>query len=327
MYRCYPQLAHTFSSGRDPLGTVVLCARTFPLRTACILGKRRVSCRVHKAGGVWVRTARFIAVAILCILHFIISLALTAEKVHGQPTETASLRVKVVAVNILLGAVTAGGAQGLRGRNPLGPAIRGALGGGLVLAGKCVVGLNRNTTDWIGRGTVSVGSSIVANASAGEPLFGKLSFALGPIRLHREVDSKVPRAKLNLATFGVAVYFLTQGKRTFQPIPTLQHGVPIFQGERGQANEEAAGVLVLVPGVRRAGITHELAHVTQGEFISLAWGAPFEDWLMGKHSALRVMHQYVDLGLIYPVWAALNGLVEHDKRPWEREANSIMDGC
>ena len=262
-----------------------------------------------------------------CLVWLLAWLVVGGHQVHAQSIDERPSLSKVVAVNIILGAFTAGLAETLRGKNPLDASLRGAVGGGIIIGGKCIIGEGRSITDWLGRGTVSIGSSVVANAAEGRALFGRLSLSVGPISVHRDDSARRPLIKLNLATSLTAAYLIAHPDRNLLGRESLRHGVLVFEGESGQGNHEAAGTMILTRGVRRLGITHEMVHVAQGEFVTTSWGRPVERWLVSTSPSLTRIYKYVDFGILYIGWAGLNRIIEHNDRPWEREATRIAQSC
>ncbi|MGI9043000.1 MAG: hypothetical protein ACR2GK_02615 [Gemmatimonadaceae bacterium] len=234
---------------------------------------------------------------------------------------------KLLGINVILSGVTAGAAQAARGNSFLKGFLQGSIGGVAVYAGKCLLVQRSSVTDWAGRATVAAGSSAVANAAAGRPLLQELVFPLGPVRFFRNNKTRRTRVKLDLGTTVVAAYFVLDRGARFTTGPSLTHGALVFEGEPSRGNLEAAGVLFLSRGAGRQAIAHELVHVGQGDFASTVWEGPLQDWMLGHDPIASKAGEYIDLGILLPVWAGLNALVDRRARPWEKEARSLAAGC
>lgn len=99
-----------------------------------------------------------------------ILVAVSSRVASAQDGEHAS-RAKVLGINVVIGGVTAGASQAVRRGSFWKGLARGSAGGAAVFAGKCLMAQQTTPGSWIGRGTVALGSSVIANASAGRSMF------------------------------------------------------------------------------------------------------------------------------------------------------------
>ncbi len=67
-----------------------------------------------------------------------------------------------------------------------------------------------------------------------------------------------------------------------------------------------------------------MIHAIQYDFSFLVWSSPAEEALMKRIPGGKSVNRYLDLGLNVPLWLALNGAIRYDRRPWEREAVTIV---
>jgi hypothetical protein len=243
----------------------------------------------------------------------------------AYPQSRAQTRRNIIIVNVALGASTGAVGQLLNGHSALKGLLKGAMGGALVSTGKCMVAQQTPLTDWLGRGTVAVGSSVVRNAALGKTSFREIVLPVGPLTLYRDNKSGVLRGRLDLGTALTAIYMESRENTSISPSLSLLHGGLIFETE-GNGGLEAQGV-VRVREENDSELSHELTHVAQDEFVSIAWEEPIESALSRFIPGGKTLHRYVDLGILAPIWAIANGQVAIRDRPWEKEARFFTTGC
>lgn len=254
--------------------------------------------------------------ASVCIVP---SLALAQE-------ETSRIHFKAVAVNVLLGGLTAGIFETAH-RRPFWTAFaKGAAGGAAIVAGKCLIGEQRAVTDWLGRGTVAVGSSMVANAAQGRSLFRRVVLPVGPVRLYRDDSTRRFSVKLDVAHLATATFFATRERSNMDWKKSFQHGGTIVF-DPVSVTVESAGVIRNWQNLPGKTLVHEQVHVAQGEFLSTVLEEPLERYLLDQVPGGKVVHRYFDLGILLPVWAVANAMIPHVDRPWEKDANAFEYGC
>lgn len=236
-------------------------------------------------------------------------------------------RSRVIAANIGIGAIAGGVSSLIRGKPIARGLIGGAAGGLIVFSGKCLVGQGRSATDWIGRATVDLGSSVITNTSSGEEPFRTIALAVGPF--HVTTGSKfIPeRISVDLPTLIAATYFTTRKGSAFELRESLRRNALVVVREPGQGNRAIAGTLYLSRGVTIDGRAHELTHVAQSDMLGTIVSEPIERWALSRTGWGKTLHRFIDLGVAYPLWAVANRQLEHEKRPWEAEARYFAKGC
>ncbi|MGK2963533.1 MAG: hypothetical protein ACSLFK_15540 [Gemmatimonadaceae bacterium] len=205
--------------------------------------------------------------------------------------------------------------------------MRGSAGGGGVFLGKCLIAQQRPLADWVGRGVAAVGSSIVSNAAAGRGSFEVVALPVGPFRVYRDNKARRTRVKLDLPTALASGYFSLRPNTSFRIETSLRHGILAFEDSVNWTARQAAGTVLLKPDPADERVAHELTHIAQYDFVATAWQAPLERTLLGFVPGGSTIHRYVDLGVLLPLWAALNAIVPVQDRPWEKEASSFAAGC
>ncbi len=237
-------------------------------------------------------------------------------------------RIKLLGVNAAIGGITAGVSQAARGRSFWKGMLNGSAGGATVYFGKCLIGQKTTAGDWFGRGTVMLGSSAVANASAGRPILQQLVAPLGPVRLYRDNKTGRQRIKLDFSTTVVALYLATRRGTSFQRGMSLEHGALVFRDASKQRDTEAAGVVILGdPAFPERAFAHELTHVAQQDYVATAWEDPLEEWLFRRLPGGKSVTKYVHIGVLNPLWVALGATIDYRDQPWEKEARSFANGC
>jgi hypothetical protein len=261
---------------------------------------------------------------------------------YCAPRSRTAGQVQTVAVNAALGGVTAGVLRVVHGGRFGGAFARGAAGGALTYAGKRIAVRQFDGAGLLGREVAAVGSSVSYNAGAGVPALRRIVLPFGPIRFYlRPGDASPLRVRVDAATVGALAYALLHVDNRLDFGQSLSSGTPVFRRYDDPGNVPWEGVQVAgvvqvrhAPAERMPGFTlsdevrtyladvaaHERVHVIQYDQSFLLWAAPAEDAVLDRSRLGRSIHRHVDLGLNVPVWAALNGVVGPNARPWEREA-------
>ena len=252
---------------------------------------------------------------------------------------SGALARRYLAVNVGIGAATAGISSWARGGSFWRGLSEGALGGALVYFGKRTIVSRSRFGGLTGREIGAVGSSIVQNASLEKPMLDRFIFPLGPSRLYMKIgDSGGVRLKIDLAGTVAAIYAATRPRSRLDIPASLSAGAPVFispGSAEGPAwyGAQIAGVIQVTdapaflrnnPSGRRqwqSDVTaHELVHVAQYDFSFIAWTETPETALVRRAPRGARISRHVDFGLNEPVWLVINGLIPYEKRPWEREA-------
>jgi hypothetical protein len=243
--------------------------------------------------------------------------------------------------NAVLGGITAGLLQELRGGS-FWPAFRaGALGGAVAYAGRRIAVEQFTLAGLLGRELAAVGTSVVRNASDGRGMLDQLVLPLGLARLYLERDTAAARPlnarlKLDLPTVLATTYLGLQGDVHFDLSASLSSGAPVFAsfGRWSDGNwrgNQAAGAIWLrgnpddpnPDAERPAVLAHERVHILQYDFSLLAWSEPTERWLSARVPGGSWVHRHLDLGLHLGPWAMANWLIPYQQRPWEHEAHFL----
>jgi hypothetical protein len=254
--------------------------------------------------------------------------SLVAPSVGASQTSPSQVsRTKLIVVNMALGGITSGAMQAAKGGSFWKGFAKGSAGGAFVFGGKCLIAQRSSLGYWLGREVVAVGSSVVRNASAGRGAFDELVLPLGPIWIHRDNKARTQIVKVDFAQVAVATYFASNPKATFKSWKSFWSGGLIFDDSTEIENVEAAGVIRLRAEDSDPVMAHETIHVAQDEFMSIAWGDPFEKWLLGFIPGGDKVHRYVALGLLQPMWAVADARIALWDRPWEKEAHSFDRRC
>jgi hypothetical protein len=244
-------------------------------------------------------------------------------------TRTLESQVAALAANVVLGGVTAGVGQWLRDGSFRRGFAGGAVGGGLVFAGKRVVGEEFDGAGFLGREVAAVGASVVANASEGRGLLERVTLPVGPVRLHLDRSAPSPLvARLDVPGAIATVYFATRAPLDWRS--SLSAGAPVFILREGDlaAGRHVAGVIRLredLPSIMRATLAHEQVHVAQYDFAFSAWSDPVEAKLLGWSRLGERWTRHLDLGLHLPVHGLLNAVVPYEHQPWEWEAHVLSN--
>lgn len=255
---------------------------------------------------------------------------MTAPRWAGQLTSAAS--------NALIGGITAGLYQELRGGSFKDGFTRGALGGSLTYAGKHIAGRKFDGAGLIGRQVSAVGNSIVRNASEARPMFEQVVLPIGTLRVHLlPLQRKFSHVSVDLVATGWTVWAAFESELELDLDESLSAGTPVFNTDNkiivyGSSRVHATGVtaagVIMRSRVPAYGkpllarvMSHERVHVLQEDHIYHTLLAPAETWLLGKLPRGRTIERYIDLNGSTEVIGLLTPLFpRHADRPWELEA-------
>lgn len=246
--------------------------------------------------------------------------------------------VTFVAVNALVGGLTAGLTQRVRGGDFLDAFVGGAGGGAVAYAGRRLAVQRFDGAGLAGRQLSALGVSMARNAGEGRPSLERLMFPLGPLHLHVDRSSGVRvRPKVHLLGLAQAGRLALYEETELDWRLSLSAGAPVFRAPGRTLRfegEHAAGLVVhgsIVLGESREIndarlFAHERVHVLQSDFAFLTLSDPVEAWLVDAVAPARVLYRYVDLGAT--AWVLGIGLsrwidLAYDDRPWEIEARFL----
>ena len=246
---------------------------------------------------------------------------------------------KLAAANVLIGALSGGIVNASSRRSFWTGFVKGAGGGAVMFAGKRIIAQEGPLASWAGRQVAAIGSSQVRNAGAGRPLLEELILPLGPARVYVNTTGRKPvTAKLDITAVIGTIVMAQRPGASFDPAASFTNGAIIFTAPTLADNSVGAlrlGVIRVfdIPVFSGDGrvskssvIAHELIHASQYDFINIAASNPVEGWALGKSRAGKLLHRYVDFSSASYVWTGLNGLLNPDERPWEREATALAPG-
>jgi hypothetical protein len=267
---------------------------------------------------------------------------LPANAVHAQQFQqrwrppTWVGEVTFLGANSLIGALTGGILQQIRGGSFSDGIARGALGGGIVYLGKRVTVARFDGAGFLAREIAAVGTSIVRNASDGVPTFSRFVFPVGPTRLHVTPAADNPlRMSVDLAELIWMTYAVAEPALSLEVGKSLSAGAAVFvaenrairrddefiQGLTGPGTIFLAGRAVANPD---AVFAHERVHIIQRDFYSQAWFLPLERWLL-RNTPIAPAQRYVDFNILTSLYlSAWSAIVESDNRLEEIEADFLQ---
>jgi hypothetical protein len=273
---------------------------------------------------------RFILAAVLISLS---SPALGAQTFEApRPYSEANLLIS----NAVIGAATAVVTRAI-GRKPIAAgAIRGAIAGAGVYAGKRLIGNGQPGYWWLGRELSAIASSEIGNAGLGLKPLERAILPVGPIRIHVDRLARrkiVPRLDV-VSTVGAIVIGSREGVRIGWR-ETFSTGAIVFLTPEtsDQIGNYAAGVLSvseLAPDgkfppleSKRGVMSHEMTHAAQYDLSFNAWSEPLRGSMETRLPRIFRHLRFFDVNLMLPVNFMLNSFISYQDRPWEREAVTV----
>lgn len=247
-------------------------------------------------------------------------------------------------VNSLLGGLSGGILQELRGKSFRDGFARGAVGGSIIYVGKRVVVDRYQFAGLLGRQIGAVGESVVRNAGAGTPSLSELVFPIGIGRIYVRPTSHTFRFVPDGFAIGHVVEGIQEKGLHFDLRKSITNGTPIFftknqilivsKDSAEVGGVTSAGVIFLadVPAfgarVARLNREHELVHVIQEDQLFLTVTDPFEDWAVqsianraGAPGVGAFVVKHADINLSSSLLSLLAGEIpKFLNRPWETEA-------
>lgn len=241
-------------------------------------------------------------------------------------------------VNSLLGALSGGILQELRGGSFRDGFTRGAVGGSVIYVAKRVVASDFDGAGFLGREIGAVGASVVRNAGAGQPALSELVLPLGVLRVYVRPTTRSVRFVPDLTAIGWTISGIHNGGLRFDLAKSLSAGTPVFFADnkiliinRDSAHVggvTSSGVVFLAnvaafgPNVARINYEHELVHVIQEDQLFMTVTDPFEDWATKQLPiAGPFLVRHADINLATTLLNFLSGEFPlFLNRPWETEA-------
>jgi hypothetical protein len=243
--------------------------------------------------------------------------------------------VGFLGANALLGGITAGLLQELRGGSFQDGFTRGALGGALAYSGRRLAVEDFWGAGLVARQVSAVGASVVRNAAEQRPMFSRIVLVAGPLLLNIHPDSQpAVRLRMDAHTTVWMLLAVFEDRLEFDWSASFSAAAPVFRAPRhrleGASGITNGGVVVLGRGVESiAGedvFAHERVHVLQRDFGRELWGGPLERWAAGLLPGGRTVVRLVEPGVAY---SGMQGMLmrlfslDWGDRPWEIEAEFL----
>ena len=247
----------------------------------------------------------------------------------------------VLGANALLGGLTAGIAQELRGGSFSDGFTRGFLGGSIVYVGKRVAVEHFAGAGLLGRTVASAGASVVRNASEARPALARLILPFGPLRLYvnREADPGL-RLKVDLNTVIMTGVALGHSGLDLDAGSSLSAGAPVFvtrehlfgsASDTTRASGEMLGNVIFLSElpwrsdeVERELFAHERVHLLQRDQFFTTITEPLGAELI-ERTPLSPLYRYVDVHFTDLLFSLMSlAFRDYYDRPWEMEAYHLM---
>lgn len=242
--------------------------------------------------------------------------------------------------NVLLGALTAGVQQRIRGGSFAAAFTRGALGGSLMYAGKRLAAERFSGAGLIGRQLNATGASAARNAGLGMPVFSRLTLPLGPVWLELDRTRSAGLdigARIDAAALGWLVYGIAEDEVRLDAGESFSAGTAIFRtdGKLLRLDDDSAhaggltsaGVIFLAdvpafdPDYGPRSLRHERMHVLQEDGIAILWTDPAGVWTLHRSGPFATLAPRLAVNLATELFGLLGPLFSmHEDRPWELEA-------
>lgn len=272
----------------------------------------------------------FLAGACLALTLFPLTVSAQCSGVPECGPSSGSARVlQSAAVNMGLGGISGGTLAAIRGGSFLRGFVQGAAGGGLTHLGKTIAVRRWEGAGLVGRGVASIGSSVSMNAAERRGPVDLVAVPVGPVRLYLAPGQRV-RARVDASALIAVASFAAESNARVDWGASLSDGTVVFRrpnsddvprgwhragviGYRG-ADEPDSYDVVAAEEAR----AHERVHMIQHDQTFLLLGRPIEDALMPRS-------RWVDLGVNSLLVSVGNHLIDHESRPWEREAYLLTE--
>jgi hypothetical protein len=257
---------------------------------------------------------------------------------YSTPTPKWVGQFTALSANAVLGGVTAGVIQELRGGSFKDGFARGALGGSVVYAGKFVSAKHFFGAGLLGREVGSVGASMVRNAADRVGTFDRLMLPAGFARVYWNRAGHKVNVRLDVYAMGYAAFGFMEDELDFNARDSFSSGTLVFRTRNkvidlgGSRELHAAGVTEngivfrsYVPGwgeefLQRA-LAHERVHVVQMDQLYVTLNDYANDWAFSKLGGPRFLGNHIELNATTELLKLLAKVIpKHADRPWEIEA-------
>lgn len=265
----------------------------------------------------------------------------TALSCAGEADSFRSDRLQghllTLGTNAMLGGLTAGVTQRLRG-GAFGDAfVHGAAGGAGVYVGKRLAVSSSPAAGLAGRQVAAIGASVSRNAADGRPAFERLVLPIGPALVRLDLAGGARgHVTLDLVGLGaLGMIALSSHAARVDWGSTLSSGTFVFDVDSGDdhswAARHIAGAIVLDrdPGrtnqPRSVLLAHERVHLLQYDQAFILWADPAERALF-RRLPYPKFTRYVSFSLQAIATHAIGAVIAYDKQPWEMEAHFLDRG-
>lgn len=265
---------------------------------------------------------------------------------NGADTPRWIGHLTVLAINSLIGALTGGVAQRLRGGSFENGFAWGAGGGAVVYLGKRIAAERFWGAGLAGREIASVGTSMVRNASEGRPVLSRVLVQAGPlpIRLDMTLAAGIEvKPRVDVFALGWLGYGLADRRLRLELGESFSSGAPVFRArDEGIVSHGATiwGVTVartvflsdptrlyLSAAEREETLVHERIHVIQQDFVLSAWSDPVTDAVLRHLPRTGWLREYLSFNAVGWMLGTVGDLVysrdELYRSPTELEASFL----
>jgi hypothetical protein len=257
---------------------------------------------------------------------------------YSTPTPKWVGQFTALSANAVLGGVTAGVIQELRGGSFKDGFTRGALGGSVVYAGKFVAAKRFFGAGLLGREVGSIGASMVRNASDRIGTFDRLILPAGFARVYWNRVNHNVNVKVDVYAVGYAAYGFIEDELDFDAHESLSGGTLVFNTRNkvinlgGAQEHHAAGItengIVFRSNVAGWGedflqraLAHERVHMVQMDQLYVTLNDYGNDWVFSKLGYARFLTNHIELNATTEFLKLLAQVIsKHADRPWEIEA-------
>ena len=241
--------------------------------------------------------------------------------------------------NALIGGLTAGVRQAVKGESFGDAFVRGALGGAVTYGGKRLAVERFTGAGVLGRQVAAVGNSVARNAGDGIGMIDQLRLPLGPLWFVVDTRRDAPRRvqpRIDVMTTAYTIYGIVEENLELDFGTSLETGTPVFRTNNRLIIDDdsieiggsaLAGTLYLADirvwseELRRETLAHELTHVLQSDQIFTLISDPLEDWAVDMLLRDERGQRWLDINLSSQVFALFTlAFDDYLGRPWEVEA-------
>lgn len=255
-----------------------------------------------------------------------------------QPASTGQHAV-LLTTNALMGGLTSGVIQAVRGRSFLHGFAHGALGGGIVYGGKRLSAQEFDGAGLVGRQVASIGSSIAANGAAGRGMLDRVVLSLGPLpgrlAISRGESFKV-RPIIDLVSAGALAYGLIASNEKLDLGESFSNGVAVFRGQSlGVGIVTRISSTGFIRGATTVGgaifvddavidpthiLAHERVHVLQFDYTQALWGDELDSFLLDHRPASQYLKMNILPTVVGLIGQTMVAAGNRENLPWEVEA-------